>query len=116
MADDGRPTRVLEPSVRYRAYLTFATRDAWRLLTGPRADGHARLPGLPSTLRRYAALGMAERSGRRARAASLARAGQARAERGEDRAGPAYPHRVFDDLAAARAWLDLAGHPLAASA
>ena len=73
MADDGRPTRVLEPSVRYRAYLTFATRDAWRLLTGPRADGRPRLPGLPATLRRYAALGMAERSGRRGRAARLAR-------------------------------------------
>ena len=73
MADDGRPTRVLEPSVRYRAYLTFATLDAWRLLTGPRADGRARLPGLPAAVRRYAALGVAERSGRRARAAGLAR-------------------------------------------
>ena len=73
MADDGRPTRVLEPSVRYRAYLTFATRDAWRLLTGPRADGRPRLAGLPAIIRRYVALGMAERAGRRARAAGLAR-------------------------------------------
>lgn len=40
------------------------------------------------------------------RAASLERARLARAERGQERSGPPYPHRVFDDLAAARAWLD----------
>ena len=39
------------------------------------------------------------------RAASLERARQARLARGDRRPGPAYPHRVFDDLDAARAWL-----------
>ena len=46
------------------------------------------------------------------RAASLERARQARAARGAPRTPPPYPHHVFDDLAAARAWLDTAaGRP-----
>lgn len=78
-----------------------------RAVSAPTDDGRAALTELYADWARLAPLVVAWADVYDPRrAASLARARQARAERGDERPGPAYPHRVFDDLADARAWLD----------
>lgn len=88
----GTPFRVL-----------FDRRD----VSAPTAEGRAALQALYAEWAGIAALVVAWADvydPRRAR--SLERARQARADRGQLRPGPPYPHRVFDDVIAARTWLD----------
>ena len=94
LVDTGRPFRVL-----------FDRRE----VSAPTGEGRAALQELYREWDRVAALVTAWADVYDVRrATSLARARAARVERGDTVVGPAYPHRVFDDLTAARTWLDTA--------
>ena len=123
---DGRITTASALSFTQPLRACLATGQPFRALfdrrsvSAPTSGGRAALTDLYTEWDRLAALVVAWADVYDVRrAASLERARQARLARGDRRPGPAYPHRVFDDLGAARAWLGtpaVLGRPRTAAA